>query len=210
MTQRINIIGQRFGRLTVLEYRGFRKGSHWLCQCDCGTQKILLSGNLRYENGVRSCGCVKKPSRTKTHGKTHTPEYTAYNGMHDRCENPKCLGFKNYGGRGIRVEWQTFEAFYADMGPRPSPKHSIERKDNDGNYSKENCVWATRDVQAHNKRSNHRVIYEGKSFTLTQLAKHCGCSYGNLKYRLRVGYSVELAVGSQKLKSGFGSLRYHR
>lgn len=92
---------------------------------------------------------------TASHGMTKTPEYRAWASMRQRCANPKSARYDNYGGRGISVcdRWQSFEAFFADMGPRPTSEHSIDRIDNDGNYEPGNCHWATRSEQQQNKRA---------------------------------------------------------
>jgi hypothetical protein len=113
---------------------------------------------------TQSCGCLQK-DRAKDnakHGKTGSPEYHAWSAMIQRCTNPKTKQYKDYGGRGIRVcqKWKcSFESFYADMGPRPSKAHSIDRKDNDGNYEPGNCRWATEREQKMNTRQNVRYKY---------------------------------------------------
>ena len=124
--------------------------SWWKCKCDCGTEKILQRSNITCGR-TTSCGCNKY----KTHGKSFAPEYIAWAGMIQRCNNPKAPHYFNYGERGITVcdRWlHSFEDFYADMGDRPSDGHSIERKDVNGNYEPSNCVWATRFEQQRNIR----------------------------------------------------------
>lgn len=100
----------------------------------------------------------------KTHGMTKTPEYGAWTHMIDRCTNPKSQQYNRYGGRGISVcpEWRTFDGFFADMGRRPSPLHSLEREDNDGNYESSNCRWATRQEQNRNRSPNNWVEIKGE------------------------------------------------
>jgi hypothetical protein len=98
----------------------------------------------------------------KTHGMHNTPEYRTWTGMKERCYNPSADSYKNYGGRGITVcdRWRDdFPAFYADMGPRPSENHSLDRRDTDGNYEPENCRWATRSEQQKNKRPMQRKTH---------------------------------------------------
>lgn len=118
-----------------------------------------------------SCGCQM---RAGTHGHERnyapSPELKAYRKMRERCLSANCKDFYNYGGRGITIDasWGTFEAFYRDMGPKPSTKHSIERLDVNGPYSKDNCVWATKLQQANNTRANRRIEYQGRTQTLAQ------------------------------------------
>jgi hypothetical protein len=109
-------------------------------------------------------------------------------GMRDRCTNPNRREYKYYGGRGIEVceRWQVFENFLADMGERPSPSHSIDRIDCDGDYSPDNCRWATHREQLRNTHRNRWVTYDGKDWCVTDLALHLGVDVGTLRYRMRV------------------------
>jgi hypothetical protein len=151
----LDITGQKFGRLLVLSYAGTRqKKTHWLCRCECGTEKIIGTKYLRRGTTV-SCGCHRKELRRKHDEgrRPWTPEYRAWCDLRFRCNNPKYKQYKDYGGRGISVceRWDNYENFLADMGRRPSPKHSIDRWPNpDGNYEPSNCRWATRLEQRHN------------------------------------------------------------
>lgn len=159
----LDLTGQPFGRLTVTS-RG-PNGKHgevrWHCRCTCGNETLVYAGNLR-SGDTRSCGCLSREllvTRSTTHGAARvgaeTPEYHAWHAMFQRCTNPHHASWEDYGGRGVTVceRWQSFENFIADMGPRPSPKHSLDRTNNDGNYEPSNCRWATWNEQARNRRS---------------------------------------------------------
>jgi hypothetical protein len=110
----------------------------------------------------------------------------------------RCKREKNYAGRGIRVcqRWQTFEHFFEDMGPRPTPKHTIERKDNDGDYTPKNCIWVLRKVQANNKRTNRWVVVDGQRLTLKQAVEGTGINYFTVLNRIRSGWSVQRALST--------------
>lgn len=161
---RLNLNGQRFGGLVVINRVPASGASQFACLCDCGRKKIVAANNLR-KGKTRSCGCLFRSSRALRHGDTKkgatTPEYTAWTNMRNRCSNPTCKDWKNYGGRGIRVcwRWQSqsgFVLFLADVGRRPSAKHSIDRINNDGHYEPGNCRWATKKEQQNNQRPRRR------------------------------------------------------
>jgi hypothetical protein len=164
----VDLSGQRFGRLVVVgepSLQGDGRHALWPCRCDCGGSKVVESGNLR-RGATRSCGCLAREvgernrEVTTIHGLHQSPEYVAWQNMISRCERPSTRGFLYYGGRGISVceEWRSsFTAFHAHIGPRPSPGHSVDRIDNDGNYEPGNVRWATR-VEQNNNRRPRRVI----------------------------------------------------
>jgi hypothetical protein len=137
------------------------KPAKWSAMCECGSVKIVHASNL-CAGRHQSCGCKRNENNTMraTHGATtggiRTPEYQVWRNMRQRCYNPSNPGWKNYGARGITVcpRWDAYEAFIADMGPRPSPKHSLDRIDNDKEYTSSNCRWATRTMQNRNRRSS--------------------------------------------------------
>lgn len=128
--------------------------------------------------------------------------YRIWAGMLQRCRNKRSQAYAYYGARGISVcsKWLTFDGFFEDMGVRPSSLHSIDRRDNDGNYEPGNCYWATKTEQANNTRKSIRVTFEGKSITLAELATLTGKNINTLRARKRLGFSDELIASSEKLK----------
>lgn len=119
-------------------------------------------------------------------------EHNSWYSLRSRCRNPKDHAFHNYGGRGIKVceRWESFENFLADMGPRPSPKHSIDRIDVNGDYCPENCRWATRQEQNSNRRDCHYLTHNGETLTVYEWARRTGLSDGAIRYRMKQGWSV--------------------
>lgn len=161
MGKRIDLTGQRFNRLVVIEFvekRGLN--AYWKCVCDCGIVKTLRGSNIK-SGHTKSCGCLHKEVVIKAltkHGhntrKRTSPTYSTRYAMINRCSNPKANKYKYYGGRGITVcdRWlESFENFLEDMGERP-PGTTIDRIDNDGNYEPSNCCWATPKQQVQNRR----------------------------------------------------------
>lgn len=158
MPNLIDLTGQVFTRLTVLSRaENAENGAcRYLCQCECGNQKVIYASALR-SNLTRSCGCLDlemKSARTAMAAKRN-PEYVIWKGIKNRCYCTTSTAYCKYGARGIAMcdSWRdSFEQFFEDMGRRPSSEHSIERRENDGNYEPSNCYWATRTEQARNKR----------------------------------------------------------
>ncbi len=156
--QRKNPIGQKFGRLTVIAYSPAATchRSGWLCICICGNLGVVGKGDLTNGN-TKSCGCLRRDrliARSTTHGKSHMFEYRSWNAMKNRCYNPQNKSYKNYGERGIAVcdKWRdSFESFLFDMGLRPKGL-TLDRINNDGNYSPDNCRWTDWSTQNRNKR----------------------------------------------------------
>ena len=136
------------------------------------------------------------PHPNFVHGEGDTPEHRAWNQARQRCTNPKLRNYHRYGGRGIRMcsEWDRFEQFLADMGRRPSPQHSLDRIDRDGNYCPENCRWATIHEQANNTCTNRYVEFDGEMLTIAQWARKTGIQAGTLQFRLSHGWTPERAL----------------
>lgn len=158
MGRKIDLTGQRFGRWTVVSQADSKNGDTvWNCVCECDKKKVVVGYTLTKGKSL-SCGCLRKElasDRVSIHGYCGTPEYVVWLHIIARCENENSKDFHNYGGRGIKMceEWRSsFETFLADMGERPSPEHSIDRIDVNGNYEPLNCRWATQEVQSRNKR----------------------------------------------------------
>jgi hypothetical protein len=170
----------------------------WNCVCDCGVQRAIREDGLLHGT-VRSCGCFKSDKtreRTITHGLSKSRTYRRWLSMKDRCR-PDATGKArlNYVLRGITVcdRWlHSFENFLADMGECPVGME-IERRNNDAGYSPDNCKWATRLENQHNRRVSINVTFNGKTQTLKQWAVELGLRYVTLIYRIKIGWPVERA-----------------
>ncbi len=191
------LTGQRFGRLLVLSFSHVNKnqGAVWNCLCDCGNEHQVITKNLT-QGITRSCGCLRKDefgARQRTHGMTHHPLARTYRGMMERCYNPKYHNYHLYGGRGITVcdRWrESIANFVADMGERPAG-YSLDRINNDGPYSPENCRWATIAEQANNKRGTRYLTYDGRTLTVTQWSEITGISRDTIYKRTKDGWDAE-------------------
>jgi hypothetical protein len=154
-----DLTGQRFGLLVVIgrSERKIPHGSLWRCHCDCGREREVRSAGLRRKHQpTRSCGCLSGANH-RTHGEANkvTPEYMCWHAIKTRCFNVGCAAYRNYGGRGITMcdRWRdSYSAFLADVGRRPSDAHSIDRIDNDGHYEPGNVRWVTGSEQQQNRR----------------------------------------------------------
>ncbi len=190
------MIGKRFGRLLVVEETNKRRRREimWICKCDCGNITQPIAGYYLRSGKTKSCGCLltEKLVEIKTvHGKCHTRIYRIYRNMLARCYNPNEPFYKHYGGRGIVVcdEWKRdFQAFYdwaVANGYRDNL--TIDRIDNNGIYSPNNCRWADAITQQNNTRKNTKVEIDGEIFTLSQLSRKTNILRSTLSYRYRKG-----------------------
>ena len=192
----VNIEGKSYERLTILGYAG---RSTWFCECVCGKIVVRRHGDIT-SGKTKSCGCLRSEmciQKNIVHGLSHTAEYAVYLGMKDRCYNVNEPAYKNYGGRGIIVcdRWRnSFKNFIADMGNRPSPKHTIDRINNDGDYCPENCRWVTRKVQNCNKRNTVVITINGISKSLMEWADIYQMPSERVRTRIAMGWDVERAL----------------
>ena len=208
--KRVNLVGQTFGRLTVVERDtskiGIDPNSWWICSCSCGTMKSILGAQLK-AGETSSCGCYRKEfakrrvddgtsTIKRTHGQTKSPEHRSWGSMRQRCLNPQHHAYADYGGRGIKVcqRWDSFENFLVDMGPRPSLNHTLDRIDNNGDYTPENCRWATETQQKLNRRDNRYVTINGETKQLSVWSRESGIPFDVLSKRLNAGWAPEKAI----------------
>lgn len=210
---RNDLTGQRFGRLIVVRRAGVAKDRHvlWECQCECGNTTVVMGKCLK--NGdTRSCGCllnevIAKGGGAYKHGGSPTKNkpnrlYGIWAGMLNRCYNRNNKAYSYYGGRGITVckEWKN--DFTAFRGWATSNGYcedlTIDRIDNDGDYRPENCRWVTMKEQNSNKRSSLLLTYDDETHTITEWAKIKGITKWTLVWRIRNGWSIEKALGTNK------------
>jgi hypothetical protein len=195
----VDLTGRTFGRLRIVRRAEGHRPLSYHCICDCGNEKVVRACNLNNKyKPTRSCGCLQDEGWK--HGGSWTREYRIWCSIKQRCFNPLDSGFKDYGARGIKVcpEWMNnFAHFMRDMGPRPSRQHSVERRNNDGDYEPGNCYWATMAIQRRNTRQTHMLIYNGKTQCLTDWANELGMSPTTLSNRIvRDGWNVEKALAT--------------
>lgn len=201
--------GEVYGRITVLKHAG--SDGHYTqyeCRCDGphedGQPHFFTVAGVHLKNGsVVSCGCRREELRrtiakhaVKTHGLSSHPLYTIWNGMMQRCYNPKESGYPDYGQRGITVcqSWHDVKNFIADMGGTYKPGLSIDRRDNDGGYSPSNCRWVSRMVQANNMRSNVLIEIDGRKASIAVWARRFGINPQTVYARIRAGWDTVEAL----------------
>lgn len=196
MPKFIDRTGQRFGRLTAIEYLGSAK---WLCRCDCGQMKVVATRHL-VSGKTKSCGCFRREfskNKATTHNGSKTRLYVIWRNMIARCSKTYHSEYVRYGAKGIKVckEWQDFSVFREwAISNGYEDNLSIDRINPNGNYEPSNCRWADEITQANNKRNNVILEYQGKRYTMAELARKSGLKLGTLWARLHNGWSVEEAV----------------
>lgn len=196
MSKKIEMVGERFGRLVVVEECATRKNScvYWICRCDCGNTTKPIKGTSLRDGTTKSCGCCVTDAnvkRCRTHGMCGTAIYRTWGNMIQRCRNPIRSEFKNYGKRGISVceDWlSSFEAFHEwAMSHGYTEGLTIDRIDPNGNYCPENCRWVTMKEQGENRRNSVHVIRNGDKKTLKQIADELGIHYTTAYRRYKEG-----------------------
>lgn len=196
--------GEKFNMLEVVEVLGTVNGRRkYLCLCLCGNKKAL-SANALKSGGAKSCGCIV--GKNSTHGKKGTRIYRIWSGLKNRCTNPNNKDFPKYSQRGICESWIDFKKFYSDMGDPPSPQHQIDRINNNGPYSKENCQWATVKEQARNRATSFTWVINGINYPAAQdAADYFGVKIQTIHkwcsgYKCR-GRVVPPRVGCEKVRA---------
>lgn len=197
-----DLTGRRFSTVIVQERAENAHGkTRWRAVCDCGNTVEWDQSQLKNN---KSCGCMRfdliskaLSGRVIKHGRSKSPEFWIWCSMLKRCRNKSEPSYKDYGGRGITVcdRWNEFTNFYSDMGDRPSRIHSLDRRDNNGPYSPDNCRWATRYEQSRNKRQTRWITIGEETLCLKDWAIRLGISTGAFYYRLRKGMTETSALG---------------
>lgn len=219
------MIGRKFHRLTVIKQEGLSKhgAKIWFCECECGSSNVVTTGGLR-RGHTKSCGCLMRENSKNTVGKLHKPKhgmsknnkfYRTWSGMKTRCTNPNNKNFEAYGGSGIGIpkDWLEFENFKRDMyesylehiNEKGEKQTTLDRIENSGGYSKENCRWRTPKEQSNHRTNVMFHLYEGKLYTMTQLSEKFHVNYQTLRYRILISKwtvkdSVETPVKNQEVR----------
>lgn len=196
---RLNLLGQRFGNLVVTDCAGSNgKKSIWMVECDCGSITVKVGNELK-RGKVKTCSKQCQFFRSKlseahtTHGLSHHPIFHVWKSLFERCRNPKCKAYKNYGGRGINVcsRWESFETFILDMGAGYSNKLSLDRIDNNQGYCPENCRWVSMKENSRNRRGNRNIDTPLGKMLLSEAAEISGIGVTTLGYRLQHNWPVD-------------------
>lgn len=207
MAKLLDLTGKRFHMLTAVCAERDGKRTYWHCVCDCGTACRVETNNLRRPDRKPSCGCYAKKAvgqANSTHRMTGTRVYRSWASMKCRCLNPTDGAYPKYGGRGISVceQWLVFENFLSDMGEPPTPKHTLDRIDVNGNYEPGNCRWATPTQQARNTRRNVVYNFLGQMMTAPEISDKTGVPLVTIRKRLASGHPIEVAASKTNLRYG--------
>ena len=214
----VDISGKRFHKLKAIKVVGYDKQNYeiWHCKCDCGNTCDVNIKNLVHDH-TKSCGCLKMEAllkRSTSHGMSHTKFYDIYCAIFQRCNNPQNKRYEDYGGRGIKLLWKSFEEFKDDMYEsylehqklNVGRNTTLDRVDNDGDYCKENCKWVTYKKQNRNKRNNHYVTINGKTHIMADWVRILNANYSSVKQKIRRGMGdVEALLTSIKGAKNNGS-----
>ncbi len=204
--QRLETSGKTYGRLTIIsDAPSENRRRKVSCRCACGETKTILLLSI-LSGRTKSCGCLRKEAlnRKRVDGLLfhQHPLYRTWLNMKRRCYYPKCKDYKYYGGKGIRIapEWlDDFPKFVSDMGPKPTPKHSLDRISPADNYGPKTCRWATDAEQRNNMSSCIYITWGGATKTATQWAEHFGIKSGTVQKRIASGWDPVLAITTRKL-----------
>jgi hypothetical protein len=214
VSRNVDLTGRIFGRLTCIGKVGSRNGHMlWNCQCACGRESIVTTGNLNIGH-TQSCGCLQKDRSRKSklvHGKYHDENgnrsklYHVWDSMKQRCNNPNNKSYMDYGGKGVKVcsDWNDYKTFY-DWAISNGYQEglTIERINNTEGYKPSNCKWIKKSMQASNRRNNHYLSFRGKKMTVTEWGNELGINPKNILTRLRRGWSVERALTTPNDRRG--------
>ena len=211
MSKVIDLTGQKFGRLTVVQRGENSKAgkARWICVCECGNPtSVLVVGSDLMNGRTKSCGCSQAQTRIEngkkntTHGQSNTRLYKIWIGMKKRCYNPSSIDYKNYGAKGIKIcdEWHDFSVFNEWAIEHGYSKDlTIDRKDCAKDYSPENCQWSDILTQNNNKTNSHHLTYKGETKTMSEWCRELNLSYNLVKQRINVyGWTVEDAFEKPK------------
>ena len=194
--------GNVYGKLTVISLDHVNGKAYWLCECECGRQKAISGDKLRSGN-TKSCGCYQKQFREsgsghKTHGMTRSRLYTEWSNMRSRCNNPKNIMYKNYGGRGICCcnEWKHFDTFmHWALKSGYTDELTLERINVSGDYCPDNCCWIPKEKQYLNRTDSHFITAFGKTQTIKEWADETGLKYDTIHARIKYyGWDAEKAL----------------
>jgi hypothetical protein len=181
-----------------------------MCVCDCGNTITVVGPSLR-TGATKSCGCFHIEQVSK-HGGMNSAEYSSWAAMKQRCLNPNSDAYRRYGGRGITIceRWKdSFENFLTDMGPKPTPQHTLDRHpDNDGNYEPSNCRWATRFEQSQTRGNAYQIEHDGRIWTTRELANQLGVELELFRGRVKRGNPLSFSIenrGPVRLNTHQGS-----
>lgn len=200
----IDLTERKFGRWTVIKLFEGQQDTTWKCRCVCGVIKNVNGESLKRGLSV-SCGCFRKEFLKKTkrkHGLSHQKFYNTFHGIRARCSNPKERCYYRYGGRGIKCLWKSFEEFRNDMYESylehvkkfGEKNTTIDRIDNNGNYSNKNCRWATHKEQCRNTRFNVFITFQNNTLCLKDWAIKQNINLGTLHKRFKMNWPIEKAL----------------